>query len=172
MLYHAARIRATAWTGEASADSLNSSPVLSTTSNEMNTAHANYLEGRISSASPVELICLLCEAARNAAWDAGRCLAAGDHSGRSRAISKAQDAIVELLRSLDTGRGGPLAQRLGELYGYIYHLLGEAHIQQSPVLLKEAEKLLGTVHEAWTGVSKALLRPAPPAVTHQSALHL
>ena len=63
--------------------------------------HDAYLEGRILSADPLELIRLLYQGCSDTVRDARRMLADGDIAGRSRAITKAFDILAELMNSLD-----------------------------------------------------------------------
>ena len=60
--------------------------------------HANdqYLETRVMSASPVELVGMLYEAARQAVREARRHLAAGEIAARARQITRVVDIVAEL----------------------------------------------------------------------------
>ena len=72
--------------------------------------HDAYLEGRILSADPLELIRLLYQGAATRCGEARRPLADGDIAGRSRAITKACDILAELMNSLDRERGGEISR--------------------------------------------------------------
>lgn len=122
--------------------------------------HDAYLEGRILSADPLELVRLLCQGAGNAVRDARRRLAEGDIVGRSRAVSNAYDILAELLAALDHSRGGELAGRLALLYDYMQRRLLEANLQQSDAPLAEVLNLLATLSEAWAGAPS---QSAPPS---------
>ena len=111
-----------------------------------------YLESRVLSAKPVELIRLLYEAAIERIREARRHLAAGEIGARSRSISRAIEILLELIASLDQERGGALATRLLQLYDYIYRRLMEANFKQADPPLAEALVLLATLSEAWGGV--------------------
>lgn len=125
---------------------------------DWNNAHDAYLESRILSAGPVELVRILYQTAAGAVRDARRHLEAGDVMARSRAISKASEALFELTRSLDFERGGEIAKRLVQLYAYMLRRLTEANFQQADPPLAEVLALLATLSEAWDGI-----RAAPPA---------
>ena len=118
-----------------------------------------YLENRILSADPTELVRLLYQGGMEAVREARRHLAAGDIRARSRAISKASSMLLELVRSLDHERGGEIAGRLGQLYDYMLRRLTEANFQQSDVPLAEVLSLMATLAEAWNGIR----RESPPA---------
>ena len=78
-------------------------------------AHDAYLESRILSADPLELIRLLYQGCSDAVREARRCLAQGDVASRSHWVSKASDILAELIASLDWQRGGEIAGRLALL---------------------------------------------------------
>ena len=130
-------------------------------------AHDTYLEERILSADPVELIQMLYQAALTAVADARRHLAERQILRRARSISKACNVLVELNTSLDFASGGEIAVRLSQLYGYMHRRLVEASLQQNDQLLAEVSELLSTLMEAWAGV-KAGLQQDPPRATPRS----
>jgi flagellar protein FliS len=115
-------------------------------------AYDTYLEDRILSADPVELVHLLYQAGSTAIGDARRHLAEGRIKERAAAISKACDILLELTTSLDHERGGALSQRLANLYGYMHRRLIEANFRQSEEYLAEVAHLLATLEEAWEAV--------------------
>jgi flagellar protein FliS len=119
-----------------------------------------YLEDRILSADPVELVHLLYQACTTAVGDARRHLAAGEIMARARSISKACEILLELTGSLDHRRGGDISRQLAQLYGYMHRRLLEANFQQSDKPLGEVGGLLATLAEGWEGVR----RETQPAV--------
>lgn len=125
-----------------------------------NTAHEAYMESRVLSADPVELVRLLYQGAIAAVRDSRQFLAAGKITERSRAISKASAIIIELAAALDYQRGGPISQRLAALYQYLLDRLLEANFQQKDAPLAEVLSLLSTLAEAWEG-TRAAAEPLP-----------
>jgi flagellar secretion chaperone FliS len=119
-------------------------------------AHDAYLEERILSADPLELVRVLYQAAGRSVRKARGHLAAGEIVERARAISQAYRVLSELHRSLDHERGGDLSRRLARMYAYIMRRLIEANRLQQDEPLAEVQALLATLAEAWEG-----LRPAP-----------
>jgi flagellar secretion chaperone FliS len=115
-------------------------------------AHDAYLESRILSADPIELVNLLYQACTGAVREARHHLAQGEILARSRAITKAAEIMIELTTALDHERGGEISQRLGQLYDYMVRRLTEANFQQSDVPLAEVLGLLSTLAEAWDGL--------------------
>ena len=115
-------------------------------------AYDTYLEDRILSADPVELVHMLYQAATTAIGDARRHLAEGRIKERATSISKACDILLELTTSLDYERGGAMSERLANLYGYMHRRLIEANFRQSDECLAEVARLLATLEEAWEAV--------------------
>lgn len=126
-------------------------------------ASEEYLEARVMSATPVELVRILYGAAAQSVREARRHLAEGDIAGRSREISKAVAVLVELQSALDKNRGGDLAGRLNALYDYMQRRLLDANIQQSDTPLEEVLGLLTTMEEAWSAASPEPQATAPVA---------
>jgi flagellar protein FliS len=113
-----------------------------------------YLETRVLSAAPVELISILYEYATLAIEDARSRLAQGDIPGRSKAIQKAIAILGELESSLDYELGGEIATNLGRLYAYMREQLTQANIRQADGPLAEVEALLATLGEAWQAIAR------------------
>jgi len=126
-----------------------------------------YLEARVMSASPAELIRMLYSGAQQAVREARRHLAAGHIAERSREISRAMGIVLELAASLDRDKGGDLAGQLAGLYDYIGRRLFEANLRQQDEPLAEVLGLLATLAEAWDELGAA--RPEPAARVPQVA---
>jgi len=119
--------------------------------------HDAYVETRILSATPMELVRLLYQGCVLAVRDARHHLAEGRIAERSRAITQACEILMELNSALDHQRGGEIAGRLAQLYDYMLRRLLQANSEQSEAPLAEVLGLLGTLGEAWES-----LQPAKP----------
>jgi flagellar protein FliS len=108
-----------------------------------------YLESKVLSASPLELVALAYEGAIEAVRNARTHLAERRIHDRSRAITKAQLLIGELQKCLDFNQGGELSTQLARLYGYMQRRLIDANFQQQEPPLREVEELLETLLESW-----------------------
>jgi flagellar protein FliS len=128
-----------------------------------NSGHDVYLESRVLSADPIELVNLLYQAGTVAVRDARHHLAEGRIAERSQAINRACEVVIELSSALDHKRGGEISQRLAQLYDYMLRRLLEANIQQSDAPLSETLSLLSTLSEAWEGVRPAVAMQAAHA---------
>ena len=124
-----------------------------------NDAHNTYLEERVLSAGPLELVHLLHERAIEAIGDARRHLGAGDIAARSREISRACDIVIELNHSLDPARGGAIAGNLARLYNYMLGRLLESNLNADDAVLAEMLGLISTLDEAWRAVSGREILP-------------
>lgn len=127
-----------------------------------NSAHEAYIESRVLSADPMELVRVLYQGGIEAVREARRCLAAGKIAERSRAITKASAIVLELAGALDHQHGGAISQRLAALYQYMLDRLLEANFQQSDAPLAEVVGLLTTLSEAWEG-TRTQVEPVPAA---------
>jgi len=126
-----------------------------------NNAMDAYLESRILSADPIELVNLLYQTCTGAVREARHHLESGEIAARSRSITQASGILLELVASLDHEQGGAISQRLGQLYDYMLRRLTEANVQQSDAPLAEVLGLLCTLAEAWEGLKQ---KEKPPAI--------
>jgi flagellar secretion chaperone FliS len=134
------------------------------------TAHDTYLEERILSADPVELVQMLYQAAITAVGDARRNLAEGQILARARAVSKACDILMELNTSLDFERGGEMSVRLAQLYGYMHRRLVEGNFEQKDEPLADVAGLLATILEGWVSVKAAMRETASKETATRQSL--
>ena len=130
-----------------------------------NNAHDAYLESRVMTADPVELIDLLYQACTQSVREARAHLAGGRIAERARAISKACAIVIELAVILDHERGGEISQRLALLYDYIQRRLITANLEQSDEPLAEVLGLLVTLSEGWAGVRTPQAIAPEPAMS-------
>ncbi len=113
-----------------------------------------YKKQTISSASPVQLVVMLYDAAiRHAeigriAMEGGRIQEQNDH------LLKAQRIISELTCSLDMEKGGVVAKNLFGLYTYCLNQLTSANIEDKPEMVKEVVRILENLRDAWRQISE------------------
>jgi flagellar protein FliS len=121
-----------------------------------------FLDEEVLSATPLKLVHLLYRGALDSIASARRYLRVGDIRARSLAISKAMGIVTELSLSLNRQAGADLSRNLAELYSYIETLLIKANTEQCDPPLAEAERLLGTLEEAWKICAQAAAPPICP----------
>lgn len=120
-----------------------------------------YLEDRVLSASPVELVKMLYDGAIEAVGQARACVRAGDIAGRARAISKAAAIIGELAQSLQPA-SPEIERNLRRLYDFVLSRLLEANATQTEPPLADAERILVTLADAWHTVEESqTVEPVP-----------
>jgi flagellar secretion chaperone FliS len=134
-----------------------------------NSGHDAYLESRVLTADPIELVNLLYQACAQAVREARRHLAEGRIAERSREINQACAILIELATALDHERGGQISQRLALLYDYMQRRLLEANMQQSDAPLADVLGLLCTLSEAWAGIGKPGEKPVAKSPWSQPA---
>ncbi len=127
-----------------------------------------YLEARVLSADPLELVCLLYQHAIDQVKRARCNLASGDIAERCQAISKAIATVGELNSSLDHKAGGAISSNLEQLYSYMTLRLMEANLRRDDNRLAEVESLLETLASGWKETrarqAAGFQAPAPAAV--------
>ena len=114
--------------------------------------HDQYLENRVLSASPVELVRLMYRGALDATSAARQHMANGDIAERTRALNRANGLVTELVTSLQPptdAAGQKMEQNLRRLYDYVLHQLAQAAITQTPGPLDQADAVLRSLLEAW-----------------------
>jgi flagellar secretion chaperone FliS len=117
-----------------------------------NNGHDAYLESRVLSADPIELVNMLYQGGMQAVREARLHLAEGRIAERSREITKACQIVIELAVSLNHERGGEISRRLALLYDYMHRRLLEANMRQSDEPLADVLGLLSTLSEGWEGI--------------------
>jgi len=128
-------------------------------------AQEAYLESRILSADPLELVEILYQTAYRAVETARRCLRQGDIAGRTKEINRAIGALAELASALDRQAAGELGRNLAGLYDYMQRRVIEAHVEQTEPPLAEVSRLLATLLEGWSALCRKpepAWTPAPP----------
>jgi flagellar protein FliS len=111
-----------------------------------------YLENRVLSADPLELVYMLYERALTLVSNARASLKAGDIAERSKAISRTVEILAELEGALDHEAGGEISRNLQRLYQHMRTRLITANVKQQDAPLAEVESLLQTLGEAWKSI--------------------
>ena len=126
--------------------------------------YAGQFEQQVLGADPIELVSIMFDHLLSSVVDARRHLLDGDRMARGRSIAKALGLLGELSRSLDTERGGELAQTLRQLYAFVADRLVEAQTQQTEKPLAEAVETLRPLRDAWKELDQARSDGMPVAL--------
>lgn len=112
-----------------------------------------YVETKVMTASPLELVHLAYEGAIDALGEARDHLYGERIVARVQATTRAQQIIIHLQASLDFEKGGELSRRLSSLYDYILKRINEGNRQESDAPFAEAQNLLATLDEGWKQIA-------------------
>lgn len=119
-------------------------------SNPIATYQQMEIESDVRGADPHRLIVLLFDGAESALRQAQAHLAADNIVGKSEAIMKAIEIILDgLSASLNLEEGGELASNLRALYSYMVSRLVHANIHKDAAAITEVQTLLGEISGAW-----------------------
>jgi flagellar protein FliS len=132
-------------------------------------AQREYLESRILSAQPAELVEMLYQVSIQSLKKAIGHLKSGDAMARSREVTRAQEAVNELMAALDHSVGASFTQTLAALYAYVQQEILKGHTGPAEEAFHRAIGLLSTLQEGWQGVcadlanlNRAAAHPAEP----------
>jgi flagellar protein FliS len=125
-------------------------------------AQRDYLESRVLSAQPAELVEMLYQVAIQSLKKAIAHLKRGDALARAGEISRAQEAVNELMAALDHSVGASFTQTLASLYAYVQQQILKGHAGKSEEALQRAIEILTTLQEGWSGVCTELAKANQP----------
>jgi flagellar secretion chaperone FliS len=121
-------------------------------------AQREYLESRILSAQPAELIEMLYQVSIQSLNRAIGYLKSGDAMARSREVTRAQEAVNELMAALDHSVGASFTQTLASLYAYVQQQILKGHAGPAEEAFHRAIGILTTLQEGWNGVCADLAK--------------
>lgn len=124
----------------------------------MRNEYANrYLQDKVTTASPAELIGMLYDAGVVAMQAAQAAIEGGNVADAHRHLVRAQDIVMELRCSLRP-EAGEIARNLDGLYDFLYKLLVAANTKKDAKSVVESLRLFTPLRDAWAA---ALLGRAP-----------
>jgi flagellar protein FliS len=126
--------------------------------------YVGQLEQQVLCADPIELVGIMFEHLIASVMEARQSLLAGDRVARGRSIAKALGLVGELSRSLDTEKGGELAQTLQQLYAFVADRLVQAQTRQLEQPLIEAAETLRPLRDAWKEIDCSCSAQIPRAL--------
>src|ERR1051326_378282 len=126
-------------------------------------AQREYLESRILAAQPAELIEILYQIAIQSWRMSIEYLKNGDAMARAGEVTRAQEAVNELMAALDHSVGASFTQTLAALYAYVQQQILKGHTGQSEEAFHRAMGILTTLQEGWKGVRAEQSHPTQTA---------
>jgi len=119
-------------------------------------ARRDYLENQALVTSPTEVVQMLYQVAINNVRSAIDFLKSGDALARARVVTKAEEAVDELILALDHSVGAQFTHTLADLYAYIIQQLVTGHARQSEQAFRDALTILESLNDTWTEVRAKL----------------
>lgn len=113
------------------------------------TAKNMYKKNQVETASPKQLVVLLCEGAIKNIRLAELAVEQENREKRNTYLIKAQNILHELNSSLNHEQGKEIAEQLSSLYDFILTELVQANLHADVKKMKNSRKLLGDLLEAW-----------------------
>ena len=123
-------------------------------------AFDEYKRNKVITSNGVELIIQLYDEIMNNIRLVKPILVKGDKLSfddvkiKSKALNKAVNVVTALADSLDMEKGGDISNNLSKLYEFINMRLLNANLNNDPVMLDEAVRVLNELREAWVGILK------------------
>lgn len=113
---------------------------------------SHYKRQEIQTASPGKIVVMLLDGAIKNLNAAEQAYEDKDFEGKSAALTKTQDIVMELLNVLNYEQGGDIAKRLNALYTYTLKKLLDADIKKDFSALREVRDILSELREAFATI--------------------
>ncbi len=116
----------------------------------MNQSHLNsYKTANMETTDQGKLILIVYDWAIRYCKIAQEKISANEIDGRTSAVNKAQNAITELMTSLNMNEGGEIAKNLYRLYDYMNRRLIEVNTKKDEKAIPEVLGYLTDLRSAW-----------------------
>ena len=125
-------------------------------------AHNPYVAQSIMTASPSALVVKLYDAALLNLRKTISCIEKGDITGRWQANRKTFDIIEHLTLTLNTEKGGEIAENLAELYTFIMRQLILIDEKNDREICENVIALLTPLQESWSELDRQVSTAAAP----------
>jgi flagellar secretion chaperone FliS len=125
-------------------------------------AKLTYRENAVRSATPIELVVILFDAALDDMRRADAAIRASDVEERARAIRHAMVILQQLQGTLDFEKGGQVARQFEQFYNLIRAKLLESQLRNSTELMQQQIQFMAEVRDCWAEGERQL-KPKPPA---------
>ena len=122
----------------------------------MTAHHRKYKETQVVSASREKILLMMYEGAIKFVKLAIRACEEKKIPERCNNIGRAYDIVTELNNTLDHKIGGEISKNLEQLYMFITEQFTKANLTGDVNFLKNALRILETLHEAWVGAVEKL----------------
>lgn len=118
--------------------------------------HKEYLESKVTTATPFQLHLMVVDGAIRYARAAETALAQRQLAEAQGALAKARQFVVEMLAGLDATRLPEVVDRLKALFVFVLRNLVKADLQRDPNLVADAITILRSHRENWLALAERL----------------
>ena len=125
-----------------------------------NNAQFTYQATRISTATKEQLLLITYDIGIKACRTAENAMSAKapDYDLANKEVIRAQEVIRELMVTLNKERGGEMADKLMQLYEYMYQLLVDANMKKDPENVRTVRGMLEELKQTWENALVQLLQ--------------
>ncbi|MBQ3402553.1 MAG: flagellar export chaperone FliS [Synergistaceae bacterium] len=128
-----------------------------------NNAQFTYQATRISTATKEQLLLITYDIGIKACRTAENAMVSKegktpDYDLANREVIRAQEVIRELMVTLNKERGGEMADKLMQLYEYMYQLLLDANMKKEPENVRTVRGMLEELKQTWENALMQLLQ--------------
>ena len=125
-----------------------------------NNAQYTYQATRISTATKEQLLLITYDIGIKACRTAENAMTAKtpDYDLANKEVIRAQEVIRELMVTLNKERGGEMADKLMQLYEYMYQLLLDANMKKEPDNISMVRGMLEELKQTWESALMQLLQ--------------
>jgi flagellar secretion chaperone FliS len=125
--------------------------------------YQQYRDSSVLTASKGKLLLMTYDGTMRFVGQAKVHMAAKAYEDQNICITKAQRLLLELIYTLDRKADPDLAQRLAQLYEYMFNRLVEANVDDNAAALDEVLRHLGELRSAWAEADRELTTSAVAA---------
>jgi len=119
-----------------------------------------YRENAVRSATPIELVVILFDAAIDDMRRAVSAIKSSDIEQRAIAIRHAMLILQQLQGTLDFEQGGPVARQFEQFYNLVRAKVLESQLRNSPELMQQQIRFMSEVRDCWVEAENQL-KPKP-----------
>jgi flagellar protein FliS len=112
----------------------------------------SYKKLQVETTSPIGLVIMLYDRAIVLLNKAKKEISEKQYEAKGHSLDKASDIILELLTTLDKGKGGEIASSLSNLYNFILREITDANSNLKTKPLDNASKILSELRESWESI--------------------
>ena len=125
-----------------------------------NNAQYTYQATRITTATKDQLLIITYDIGIKACRTAENAMTAKtpDYDLANKEVIRTQEVIRELMVTLNKDRGGEMADKLMQLYEYMYQLLVDANMKKEPDNIRTVRGMLEELKQTWESALMQLLQ--------------